>query len=397
MWNAAATTGPRQLVLRITSTALVAGALLVPAVGRSDVDHKGPHRPTTLEIVVASSTSLTLTWSAGHGRDAHGFALFRDGITWRRPPRRATRSRDFPAPRPTRSGSRHSTRLETTPGACRSSQRHMCVRHRHRHPHRPHLRSLCTPEPPVQPPVQPSPSTAPPALPSAPAPEPRVPGALPEPGTAAAEMSWAGAGAFVWHETDVAPEALGSQLRAGGFSWVAVLIHDGLEVDPIEGDWVQRFRAASGLQVGGWGVLRTEPEREADLAHQLLDLYSLDFYIANPEAEYKFSSDDGPSRERFGRSQRFVEWFRALEPDTPAAISSYCRADRQDIDWRAWSGSGFVFLPQAYSTTSGARRHRRRVRREPPASSPTMRCTRRSGCTRARRRAESGALRRSSR
>jgi hypothetical protein len=167
-------------------------------------------------------------------------------------------------------------------------------------------------------------------------------------------MSWEGAGAFVWHETDIAPETLGLQLRENGFSWVAVLIHDGLTADPVEGEWVQRFRAASRLPVGGWGVLRTEPELESELAHRLVDHYSLDFYIANAEAEYKFSNDDGSSPERFGRSQRFVEAFRALEPDTPAAISSYCRADRQDIDWRAWNDSRFVFLPQAYVNDFGS-------------------------------------------
>lgn len=158
----------------------------------------------------------------------------------------------------------------------------------------------------------------------------------------------------MWHETDVAPEALGVQLRESGFSWVAVLIHDGLGVDALEGEWVHRFRVASGLPVGGWGVLRTEPEREAALAHRLLDHYSLDFYIANPEAEYKFSDADGPSSERYGRSQRFVESFRTLEPDTAAAISSYCRADTQDIDWRAWSDSAFEFLPQAYVNDFGS-------------------------------------------
>jgi hypothetical protein len=131
------------------------------------------------------------------------------------------------------------------------------------------------------------------------------------------EMSWAGAGAFVWHETDIAPEALGSQLRDNGFSWVAVLIHDGLAVDPIEGDWVRRFRAASGLPVGGWGVLRTEPEQEADLAHRLLGQYSLDFYIANPEAEYKFSNDDGQSAERYGRSQPSGSTGVPAEPHRP--------------------------------------------------------------------------------
>jgi hypothetical protein len=166
-------------------------------------------------------------------------------------------------------------------------------------------------------------------------------------------VAWAGAGAFVWHETDVAPEVLGAQLRENGFTWVAVLIHDGLAVDPVEEEWVRRFRAASQLLVGGWGVLRTEPEREADLAHRLLEEYSLDFYIANPESEYKFSGDDGQSAERYGRSQRFVDSFRALEHDMPAAISSYCRADTQDIDWGAWNSSGFVFLPQAYVNDFG--------------------------------------------
>ena len=86
---------------------------------------------------------------------------------------------------------------------------------------------------------------------------------------------------------------------------------------------------------------------------RLLEEYSLDFYIANPEAEYKFSSDDGPSEERYGRSRRFVDSFRQLQPEMPAAISSYCRADTQDIDWEAWNRSGFAFMPQAYVNDFG--------------------------------------------
>jgi hypothetical protein len=182
---------------------------------------------------------------------------------------------------------------------------------------------------------------------------PKLAATVPETGAPAASP-WAGAGAFVWHETDVDPEALGAQLRGSGFSWVALLIHEGVRADPIEGEWVRRFRKSSELLVGGWGVLRTEPEREAALAHRLLSDYSLDFYIANPEAEYKYSSDLGPSEERYLRSQRFVDEFRRLEPQTPAAISSYCRVDRQDLDWEAWSRSGFVFLPQAYVNDFGA-------------------------------------------
>ena len=102
------------------------------------------------------------------------------------------------------------------------------------------------------------------------------------------------------------------------------------------------------------GSLAHKPEREADLAHGLLDQYGLDFYIANAEAEYKFSNDDGQSNERFERSQRFVDQFRALEPDMPAAVSSYCRADKADIDWNAWRSSGFAFLPQAYVNDLGS-------------------------------------------
>jgi hypothetical protein len=176
-----------------------------------------------------------------------------------------------------------------------------------------------------------------------------VPGLVP-----AAAVPWSGAGAFVWHETDIAPEALGEELRASGFSWVAILLHDGLAADPVEGDWIRRFREASRLSVGGWGVLRDDPEREAELAHDLLDEYSLDFYIANAEAEYKFSGDRGQSEERYRRSGRFVETFRQLAPETPAAVSSYCRADMQDIDWDAWVGAGFAFLPQAYVNDFGS-------------------------------------------
>jgi hypothetical protein len=322
----------------------------MPGMGRSNPDSKGLHPPTAVQIVGASSTSLTLTWRAGLGRRADGFALFRDrrGVA-------STAETSY-----TFTGLSCSTAYTLEIEAFDSAGNHSDVVSVIAAPH------VCSaptqtpppasvpPEAPARPPAaEQPPSMEPvPALPSAP--EPERPSVVPEPPTPSAEMSWAGAGAFVWHETDVAPEALGLQLRENGFSWVAVLIHDGLAVDPIEDDWVRRFRAASGLPVGGWGVLRTEPEQEADLAHRLLDYHSLDFYIANPEAEYKFSDDDGQSGERFGRSQRFVDWFRGLEPDTPASVSSYCRADRQDIDWGAWNGSGFAFLPQAYYNDFGS-------------------------------------------
>lgn len=168
-------------------------------------------------------------------------------------------------------------------------------------------------------------------------------------------FSWSSAGAFVWHETDLEPTLLGRVLREAGFGWVAVRLHDGLDEDPVEADWVYRFRLASGLPVGGWGVLRTDPEGEAALASSLVERYGLDFYIANPEVEYEFSGADGPSAERSGRSARFVQAFRTLRPAPfPAGLSSYCRPNRHDIDWAAWRQAGFAFLPEAYVNDIGA-------------------------------------------
>ena len=143
--------------------------------------------------------------------------------------------------------------------------------------------------------TQPVETTPPPptTTPEAPAPPPPTPTPQ-QPPPADVPFSWSSAGALVWHETDVEPTALGQTLRAAGFGWVAVYLHDGLVEDPVEADWVYRFRLASGLPVGGWGVLRTEPEQEAALAEQLLERYSLDFYIANPEVEYEFSGESGP-------------------------------------------------------------------------------------------------------
>lgn len=201
------------------------------------------------------------------------------------------------------------------------------------------------PEPPPPVATEPQPPTPEPQPPAPPAP-------LPPPSQ---PFTWQAAGAFVWHETDVSPEALGSELREAGFGWVALLLHDGLTEDPVEGDWVRRFREASGLPVGGWGVLREEPAREAALADALLGRHGLDFYVANAEAEYGYTAADGRSPERFGRSAAFAGAFRSMRPEFPAGLSSYCRPDLHDLDWGAWSARSFVFLPQAYVNDFGSR------------------------------------------
>jgi hypothetical protein len=167
-------------------------------------------------------------------------------------------------------------------------------------------------------------------------------------------MSWESAGAFVWHETDVDPGILGAEMRDNGFGWVAVFLHEGTTEDPVVDDWVRRFRVASGLPVGGWGVLRSQPRLEAQLADGLVRRYGLDFYIANAESDYEYSGPSGFDGSRYMRSRRFVRAFRALEPSLPAGLSSYCRADMHDIDWEVWQKAGFVFLPQAYVNDLGA-------------------------------------------
>ena len=166
-------------------------------------------------------------------------------------------------------------------------------------------------------------------------------------------MSWRTAGTFVWHPTSIDPALLGSELRTSGFGWAAVFLHDGLTSAPVDPVWIDRFRHASGLPLGGWGVLRTDPVHEAELAHTLIARYHLDFYVADAEAEYGYTGSGGPSGARFDRSRKFVDVFRRLEPVLPAALASYCRPDQHDLDWKSWSAAGFDFLPEAYVNELG--------------------------------------------
>ena len=67
-----------QTLLRAASTALLTGALLVPAVAHSEMEH-GPKPPTGLRIVNSSSETLTLSWNAGGTSAAQRFELHADG------------------------------------------------------------------------------------------------------------------------------------------------------------------------------------------------------------------------------------------------------------------------------------------------------------------------------
>src|SRR5262249_39317822 len=175
----------------------------------------------------------------------------------------------------------------------------------------------------------------------------------PPPPPPAVPMSWQSAGAFVWHPDAIDPEILGRELRENGFGWAAVFVQDGTTAASLDPVWIDKFRSASGLPLGGWGVLRADPVHEAALVHQLVSRYGLAFYIADAEAEYGYSGPSGPSGARFKRSAAFTGEFRTLEPNLPAAVASYCRPDQHDLDWKAWSSSGFDFLPEAYVNELG--------------------------------------------
>ena len=175
----------------------------------------------------------------------------------------------------------------------------------------------------------------------------------PHPSIPTVPPPWAGAGAFVWHEESVDPVRLARTLRVAGFSWAALRLHEGVDVDPVETGWIERYRAAGGPPLGGWGVLRTEPRQEAGIAVALLRGLRLGFYVANAEEEYKYTNLDGTSALRWNRSLEFARSFRQFTGAVPAAVSSYCRADQQDLDWAAWADRDFAFLPQAYVNQHG--------------------------------------------
>lgn len=164
---------------------------------------------------------------------------------------------------------------------------------------------------------------------------------------------WKGAGAFVWNAEAFPSDIAVEQLKKQGVKWVTLQITDGMTVNAqtereLARGYIDKLHKA-GIQVGFWGVNRTEPEAEAKLNAELVKKWGADFYIANAEIEYKYTSGDGsPDPEAFGRSKRFIDAFRAELPDLPAGVSSYGRTDLADLDWKAWREAGFDWLPQTY-------------------------------------------------
>jgi hypothetical protein len=176
------------------------------------------------------------------------------------------------------------------------------------------------------------------ALPSAPAP--------------AAASIFGGAGVLIANPGAVDPRVFGRLMRANGFAWAAVEVHDGglsLNREAFALGWADRLREL-GILVGGWGVLRDDPERDAAAAATAIAEDRLAFYIA--DAEFSYSAVGGDP----GRSSRFVPAFRGrVAPGLPVALSSFGRVDgAYGFDWAAWRAGRFEYLPQSYLVDGNA-------------------------------------------
>jgi|SRR5690348_12549324 hypothetical protein len=142
------------------------------------------------------------------------------------------------------------------------------------------------------------------------------------------------------------PWALADALQADHFTWVALHVTNGLHQLDVDRQWVDVLHA-HGLEVGGWGYLDEHPVIDAALADLAVRQNNLDFFIADAEAPYTQTK----KVHGWSRSQAFVNTFRWLQPDLPAAMTTYGAAIAPwvlPIDFAAWRNAGFDLLPQAY-------------------------------------------------
>jgi hypothetical protein len=155
-------------------------------------------------------------------------------------------------------------------------------------------------------------------------------------------------GLLVWNAQNL-PGFLPDEMHAGGFRWIALDLHDGLELVE-KTDYralIAQYRAR-GLEVAGWGVLRTQPKEEAELAVELCARYDIHTYIADAEREYGYTQEIGPCGECFERSDRWVEAFRA-HTDMELGFSSYSIFAQHDAHYVPWIEAGAAAMPQTYT------------------------------------------------
>jgi hypothetical protein len=156
-----------------------------------------------------------------------------------------------------------------------------------------------------------------------------------------------GAGVFLDNPGNLpGPWDLAAELEANHFTWIAFHVNNGLLQKAVPLDWLDVFRA-HGIAVGGWGYEDARPRLEAMIADIAVREYGLQFYIADAESQYEQTK----KLHGWSRSSAFVAAFRALQPDLPAALTTYGAATAPfvlPIDYAAWRDAGFQLLPQAY-------------------------------------------------
>jgi hypothetical protein len=155
-------------------------------------------------------------------------------------------------------------------------------------------------------------------------------------------------GLFVWNAQNL-PGFVPDEMRAGGFGWIALDLHDGLELVE-KADYralIAQYRA-KGIDVSGWGVLRTRPAEEAALAVDLCARYDLHAYIADGELELGYTQGSGPCDECFQRSDVWVDAFRK-RTNMELALSSYSIFAQHDAHYAPWIKAGAVAMPQTYT------------------------------------------------
>lgn len=154
-----------------------------------------------------------------------------------------------------------------------------------------------------------------------------------------------GAGVFLNDPANLpGPSALADELQAAHFTWIAFHVSDGLWPLGIDPMWIDVMRA-HGLKVGAWGTAEQHPLIDAALGDLAVRTYGLDFYIADAERPYETNVNGG------WRSKAFVDTFRRLQPNLPAALVTFGAAPAPwvlPIDYATWRDAGFHLLPEAY-------------------------------------------------
>ena len=158
---------------------------------------------------------------------------------------------------------------------------------------------------------------------------------------------FSGVGLFADNPQDFPdPQTVAGWLQAAHFTWVAMHIDDVGTLDWTDPTWIPTMQA-HGIEVGIWGVEGSNPIAGAAVANLALQLYGLDFYIADAETPYE------GKRGSIGwqRSANFVSAFRAMQPTIPAALVTLGAAKAPyvlPLDFAAWRNGGFDLLPEAY-------------------------------------------------